>query len=252
MLKCNREMQQKNLYLFELKKTFFIACFFIFIINSFEFASAKLGKVSQQQKSNSLLVKETPRKDLYEKIRRKTGISLRQLFHIVFQRGNVKSNQLAFARLAKYVSKKGTAGMDREYQQKMQSIKAFCDKKQELVDCYSQIDDLKKEQSSLKKLKDKAKTDKSLAMYYYLTVLTQSIKSEIFERAHLDFVKACPPDKINSDICMKKRKGMRNLYDIADRLRHVAQAQIRRKAKKTDKNTKEIAEHIDKLIAAYE
>ena len=51
---------------------------------------------------------------------------------------------------------------------------------------------------------------------------------------------------------MKKRKDIRSLYDIADKLGYVAQAQIRGKAKKTDKSTKEIAEHIDELIAVYE
>ena len=45
---------------------------------------------------------------------------------------------------------------------------------------------------------------------------------------------------------------MRNLYDIADQLRSVAGAQTRGKAKKTDKNTKKIADHIDKLIATCE
>ena len=68
----------------------------------------------------------------------------------------------------------------------------------------------------------------------------------------MDLAKACPMSKINTDVCMKKRRGIRELYDIADKLRFVARAQTKGKAKKTDKNTKKIANYIDQIISAYE
>ena len=222
------------------------------IISSFEFTSAKVTKTPLQN-SKSLSIKEIPRKDLYEQIKRTTGVSLRQLFHLVFQRGSAKNRQSTFTKLSKYVNKKETQQLiGEEYQQKMESIKAYCDKNQKATGCYSQVGDLKKEQSNLKKLKDKAKKDKILATYYYLTILTQSIKTEIFKKANMDLAKGCPMNKINTDLCMKKRRGIRSLYDIADKLKFVARAQTRGKAKKADKNTKKIAKHIDELITAYE
>ena len=130
MLKEVRQMQTKPKNLYELKKAFSIICFFVIVINSFEFTSAKVTKISPQ-KSKPLSTKEIPRKDLYEQIKRTTGVSLKRLFHLVFQRGSAKNRQSTFKKLSKYVNKKETQQLiDQGYQQRIQEMNAYCNKNQ--------------------------------------------------------------------------------------------------------------------------
>ena len=237
----NISMQQKMLFIF------------ITVMSLPYLISAQEVKKTQRQKNEITSVKEAPRKDLYRKIKRTAGVSLKEISNLVFQKGNAKINQMTLNKLSKYVNKRGTVSIDKEYQQRMNSIKAFCDRQdRQSSSCYSQIEDLKKEQVSLQKLKNQAKKDKKLALYYNLTILTHAIKTKIFARANEHLAKTCPPQKINSDLCIAKRNGIRNVYDIVDKLKLVASAQIRGKAQKKDKETKKIANHINQLIAFYE
>ena len=228
--------------------------FIVMIIMSVPYLiSAQDLKKTQKQKNEITYIKEPPRKDLYREITRMTGVSLKEISNLVFQKGSAKINQATLNKLSIYINKTGTTVIDKEYQQRMNTIKAFCDRQdRQSSSCYSQVEDLKKEQANLKKLQDQAKKDKKLAVYYNLTILTHAIKTKIFATANEHLAKACPPQKINSDLCMAKRKGIRDLYDIADHLKLVASAQIKGKAQKTDKETKKIANYIHKLIIAYE
>lgn len=246
MLKAKRDFRVKQKKLNGFSGFNFILCFLIFFIllPTDEWLARANQKTSYQQ-TQATPIKESPRKDLYQQITHQTGVSLREIFDLVFKRSDRRRNKRTWARLSIYTDQKGIQGIYQNIEQRIQALKAYCDGTQK-TECYPQIDDLKKEQDGLKHLQSKAKTDKRLSLYYHLLILTYAIKTDVFRKANLDFAEACPIKKINSDSCRAKRRGIKRLYDIADRLKQLA---LERPQKK---DIKQIASHIDQLIATYE
>ena len=203
--------------------------------------SAKTSGSPQQASA----VSESPRKDLYDQITHRTGVSLRQLFDLVFQRGNRKHRRLIWARLSTYTDQKGIRGIHQDIEQQVQALKAYCDQKKK-AGCYPQIDDLKKEQENLTQLQRNVQKDRKLALYYHLLILTHAVKTDIFKKANSDFARACPLQKINTDTCLAQMREIRGVYDIADRLTQAALARSR------NKRTNKVAGHLDQLITTYE
>ena len=206
------------------------------------------AKPAKQTPKKTVSAKEVPRKDLYQKITRTTGISLKQLFDLVFQRGNAKQNKKTLTRLSRWVNKKGPQRIiKRVYQERIQTTQTFCDQNaNKIPGCHLQIEGLKQEQADFKSLKNKAKTNKKLALHYYLMVLNHTLKSKVFDRAYVNLAKTCPEEKINTESCMAKRRGIRHVYDIVEKLEQAALA------KTTSENTKKMAGHISNLITVYE
>ena len=216
-------------------------------LTDFVFAKDARKQPSRSQKNQAVPVTETPRNDLYEKISRTTGISLRQLSNLVFSRGNAKQNKATLSKLSRWVNEKGPQGINQAHQERIRAIQTFCDQNANRIPgCHLQIEDLKQEQADFKALKDKAKTDKKLALYYYMTVFNHTLRSEVFDKAYTDLAKACPEEKINTESCMAKRRGIHHVYDITDKLQQAALAKTR------SQNTRKIAGHISDLITVYE
>ncbi len=212
-----------------------------------DFVFARIVKQPQQKKTASAFAKEPPRKDLYRKITEITGVSLKQLSDLVFQKGNAQQNKKALTRLSRWSNKKEPQGIiNRIYPERIQSVQKFCDQNaHKIPGCHLQIEDLKKEQSNLKALTKKAKTDKKLALYYYLVVFNHTLKDTVFNKAYNRFTKICPEAKINTEPCMAKRMSILHVYDIVNKLEQVALAKTR------SEDTKEIAKSINQSIAVY-
>lgn len=211
------------------------------------FAKDAKKQPSRSQKNQAVSVTEAPRNDLYEKISRTTGISLRQLSNLIFQRGNAKQNRSTLTKLSRWVNEKDLKELTKAYQGRIRAIQTFCDQNANRIPgCHLQIEDLKQEQVDFKALKDRAKTDKKLALYYYMTMFNHTLRNEVFDKAYADLTETCPEEKTYTESCMAKRRGIHHVYDITDKLQQAALAKTR------SQNTRKIAGHISDLITVYE
>ena len=205
-----------------------------------DFVFAKVVKTPSKSQQNQV-VSTTPRGDLYEKISQTTGISLRQLFNLVFQRGNAKQNKSTLAKLSSWANKNDRS--DSIYQKRIQAIQTFCDQNANRIPgCHLQIEDIRKEKAEFEAFKNKAKTDKKLALNYYLIVFNQSLRSGVFA----DLEKVCPEAKVNTEPCMAKRRSIHHIYDITGKLEQVTSVRTRAKS------IRKVASHISGLITVYE
>lgn len=208
---------------------------------------AKPQRVQQVGKKTESVQEAPPRTDLYQQITRQTGVSLRQVFNLVFKRGNAKRNKLTWNRLSNYVDQRGPQGIQQAYQNRIQGIQTFCDQNAgRIPGCHLQIEDIKKEQADFQAFRKRAKTDKKLALSYALQIFNHQVRSDVFEKAYADLARQCPMEKINSEACQSKRRSIHHLIDLTERLQQATSPHTRAKSKR------KIAGQINSQITVYE
>ena len=225
-----------------------LLCYFVIAISPVDLAGDVKPQRAKQVSKKVVPVQEAPlRTDLYQQITRQTGVSLRQVFNLVFKRGNAKGNKLTWKQLSSYVAQKGSQGIQQTYQDRIQGIQTFCDQSTSRIPgCHLQIEDIKQEQADFQALKNKAKTNKKLALSYALTVFSHSLNSGVFKKAYADLARQCPMEKINSEVCQNKRRRIHHLTDLTERLQQATLTNIRAKSKR------KIAGQISEQITVYE
>ena len=223
-------------------------CYFVIVISPVDLVGdVKPQRAKQVSKKVASVQEAPPRTDLYQQITRQTGVSLRQVFNLVFKRGTAKGNKLTWNQLSSYVDQKGSKSIQQTYQDRIQGIQTFCDQDTSRIPgCHLQIEDIKQEQTDFQALKNKAKTDKKSALSYALTVFNHSLRSEVFEKAYADLGRQCPMEKINSEACQNKRRSIHHLMDLTERLQQATLTNIKAKSKR------KIAGQISGQINVYE
>ena len=186
-----------------------------------------------------------PRNDLYAKIQKTTGVSLRQAYKAVFGK-----DKKAIYRLGRYSKLKGTRDIESGIQKAIKHHSQKCEKekkKKEQLPCYRLVDGLKAQLKSIEDLRQKAKKDPKLGLYWSLSVMSHFVRQEILKKPYEKWEKECANQKqINTMKCKIQFLEVDLLHVI---MRDLSQASY---AKAQNGSYKEKRNELDQLIQRYD
>jgi len=193
--------------------------------------------VSAEAKSAKL------RLDLYQKITKETGISLKEVFQLLEGKDNSAANNLKI-----YVKQKGTKELEKFIKDEIFHRKAYCKKKNSNA-CFESIEEIQDQLNSLTDLaKNLDKQNGFKKLYFFLVIYNFNIKNNVLKSEYVNWDKACnSQEKINTIVCQEKLYGFHVLVDISTDLAQFAF----QKSEKSPEDTKLISS-LQERISKYE
>lgn len=213
----------RNLY----QKLTLLTTFIYFISLSFS-AEAQTSKV---------------RLDLYQKIKKETGVSLKEAYEAVQGK-----NQFAVTMLKAYSRKVGIKEIEELFQEEIDHRAQYCRKKKS-VSCDETILDLKSQISLIRDLSSKSESLPGIQrLYLDLIIYHFNIKIRVLKNDLLDWEKSCSAqDKINTRPCQERLFETHVLADVA---RDISQIALSKSEK--EKSDMSLLEEIKNRISRYE
>lgn len=159
-----------------------------------------------------------PRLDLYKKIKKETGVSLKEAFQAVDGK-----NPSAVTDLQSYAKRVGIKEIERSFDEEIAHREQFC-KKKKSISCDETVQDLRSQIDFIRELHTKYDTlDGYKKLYFGLIVYNFSIKIRVLKDDLLDWDKNCSnQEKINTKPCQEKLFETHVLADIARDVGQVA------------------------------
>lgn len=156
--------------------------------------------------------------DLYQKIKKETGVSLKE----IFQHLEGKNHSVALS-LQTYANRTGTKKIKKFLKEEIFQRQEFC-KKRASVTCTESIEELKYQFNFLTNMeKNLDSQNKYKKIYFYLVIYNFNIKNIILKNEYLNWEKSCSSlEKANTIECQEKLYGFHILVDIATELAQVA------------------------------
>ncbi|OQW53813.1 MAG: hypothetical protein A4S09_06240 [Proteobacteria bacterium SG_bin7] len=184
-----------------------------------------------------------PRLDLYKKIKKETGVSLKEAFQAVDGK-----NQSAITDLQIYAKRVGIKEIEKSFDEEIVHREQYC-KKKKSISCDETVQDLKSQIDFIRDLHIKSDTlDGHKKLYYSLIVYRFNIRMRVLKDDLLDWDKNCSSqEKINTKPCQEKLFEAHVLIDIA---RDVGQV-VLTKSNKLPLDT-EMVKSIKDRISRYE
>jgi len=187
-------MSRKSNYLF-----FLATCFFSVLVGATE-ATSK------------------PRVDLYNRIKKETGVSLKEAFE-----ATQGKNQFAVTGLQIYAKRVGIKEIEKSFDEEISNRKQHCKKKKN-TSCDETVEDLKSQIALVRDLNSKMSSLEGFKkLYFYLILYQFNIKTTVLKNDLLDWEKNCSSqEKINTRPCQEKLYETHTLADIARDISQVA------------------------------
>ena len=185
-----------------------------------------------------------PRKDLYQRIIDQTGISLRQVFDVVFKKTG--KNEPILKKLSQlFKNKRGLKRIEADLRKDIKALNKHCE--QEKHDCQQQVNNLNNELNALKKYEP---NNKKSQLYKYLLVFNHTVRYEVLQSSYLIWQKKCQKT-INSTKCKSQFFEIDILYEIVNQLTQSAYLLLNSENNTHSPRTNQ-KNKIDRLIQRYE
>lgn len=183
------------------------------------------------------------RKDLYQLIKQKTNVSLKEAFQAVFE----DNKRLIRFRLAQNAEIYGLKGIVKNFENEIQTFKQKCEKALEPMECQAQIEDLRQQKIFISDLENLATENPRLSLYRDLVIYSYIIRQEVLAQHYEKWSKSClEKDLINTQNCKNQFYEIDILYAFA---RDLTQISYNRVFKQAHSKTKS---ELNKLVSRYE
>ena len=181
-----------------------------------------------------------PSKNLYKKITETTGISLREIYKVVFN-----GDRTGQHRISKYVKVEGIRNLKSDIQKEMKTQEENCKRKPSEV-CFRHLKVLEEEFSFIKGL-EKQKSNSKFKLYNDLLIMVYHIRSKVLKEPYRAWEKQCmDQNRINTPKCKNQYFEIRVLHSIGTDLSEAA------RLKATNKKYRKKKGELDYLIKRYE
>lgn len=207
------------------------------VILSFTIAYfSSLFSVAEAQSSKARL-------DLYQNIKKETGVSLKEAFEAV-----QGQNQFAVNMLKAYSKKVGIKEIEEFFKEEIDQRTQYCRKKKS-ISCDETVADLNSQISNLRDLYSKSNSLPGIQRLYLDLIIYQfNIKLKVLKNDLLDWDKNCSSqEKINTKPCQEKLFETHVLADVARDLSQIALAKSQK-----EKPDNLLLEEIKNRISRYE
>lgn len=183
------------------------------------------------------------RLDLYQNIKKETGVSLKEAFEAV-----QGQNQFAINMLKAYSKKVGIKEIEEFFKEEIDRRTQYCRKKKS-ISCDETVSDLNSQISTVKDLYTKSSSLPGIQRLYLDLIIYQfNIKIKVLKGDFLDWERSCSSqEKINTKPCQEKLFETHVLADIARDISQVALAKSQK-----EKPDSFLLEVIKNRISRYE
>ncbi|MFZ3229416.1 MAG: hypothetical protein WA160_04365 [Pseudobdellovibrio sp.] len=184
-----------------------------------------------------------PRVDLYNRIKKETGVSLKEAF-----KATQGKNQLAVNSLESYTKRVGIKEIERSFDEEIANRERYC-KKKKTFSCDGTVEDLKLQIALIRDQNNKMSSLEGFKkLYFYLVVYQFNIKFTVLKDDLLDWDKNCSSqEKINTIPCQEK---LYEAHVLADMARDVGQIALQ-KSEKVQVDV-ELSKLLEERILRYE
>ncbi len=171
------------------------------------------------------LLASTPRIDLYQKIKRETGVSLKEALGAAVGRDIFAATHLKI-----YAKNSGLKAIEGALQEEIKARKAVCEKQKSII-CDERVAEVNEQLNDLRKMSMSFNSLPShQQIYYCLTVYHFQIILHVLKGERADWLKTCSAtEKINTRPCQEKMFEANILADIAADISQIAYAKVKKK-----------------------